>query len=193
LIPLADRPGQERSSDAEFDYAAALAACARGERSALREIYARDAGRLMGVALRIVRRREVADEVLHDAFLQIWQKAGTYDPALGSGRGWIFSIVRHRALNSLRGMSRETLVEDAPLAEVEDDAPDPLERLVGSRDAEALARCLAELDNSKRTCILLAYLDGLTHVEIAAKLAAPLGTIKAWIRRGLASLKECMG
>ena len=146
MIPLTDRPGQERSSDAEFDYAAALASCARGERSALREIYARDAGRLMGVALRIVRRREIADEVLHDAFLQIWQKAGTYDPALGSGQGWIFSVVRHRALNSLRGMSRETLVEDAPLAEVEDDAPDPLERLVGSRDAEALARCLAELD-----------------------------------------------
>jgi RNA polymerase sigma-70 factor (ECF subfamily) len=193
VTPLADRASHEGVTDADFDYAAALAACARGDRSALREIYAREAGRLMGVALRIVRRREIADEVLHDAFLQIWQKAATYDPALGSGRGWIFSIVRHRALNSLRGMSRETLVEEAPLTEVEDDAPDPLERLVGSRDTEALARCLGELDESKRRCILLAYLDGLTHVEIAARLAAPLGTIKAWIRRGLASLKECMG
>jgi RNA polymerase sigma-70 factor (ECF subfamily) len=193
LTPLADRASEDRVTDADFDYAGALAACARGDRSALREIYGREAGRLMGVALRIVRRREIADEVLHDAFLQIWQKAATFDPALGSGRGWIFSIVRHRALNSLRGMSRETLVDEAPLAEIEDEAPDPLERLVGSRDAEALARCLAELDESKRRCILLAYLDGLTHVEIAAKLAAPLGTIKAWIRRGLAALKECMG
>lgn len=175
-----------------FDYEAALAGCARGDRSALRGIYERDARQLMGVALRIVRRRELANEVLHDAFLQIWQRAATFDPALGSGRGWIFSVVRHRALNTVRSGSRETLVAESPLDETADDAPDPMERLARVKEAEALRRCLEQLDASRRTSILLAYLDGLTHEQIAAKLATPLGTVKAWIRRGLLALKECL-
>ena len=84
--------------DADFDYEAQLGACARGEHAALRRLYERDARWLMGVALRIVRRRELADEVLHDAFLRIWQKSSTYSVKLGSARGWIYSVVRHRAL-----------------------------------------------------------------------------------------------
>ena len=86
----------------DFDYEAALQACARGDQYALRAIYERERRWLMAVALRITRRREVAEEVLHDAFLQIWDKAGTFDAALGSARGWIYTVVRHRALNFAR-------------------------------------------------------------------------------------------
>jgi RNA polymerase sigma-70 factor (ECF subfamily) len=176
---------------AGFDYEAALLACARGERAALGWLYEHEAHWLMGVALRIVRRRELADEVLHDAFVQIWHKAASYDPTLGSARGWVYSVVRHRALDTLRRLGREgPLAETAP--ESRDEAPGPLDSLLLSKDASALHHCLQLLDEQKRACILLAYVDGYTQVQIASRLACPLGSVKAWVRRGLLALKECL-
>lgn len=174
-----------------FDYEAALLACARGDRAALRRLYECEARWLTGVALRIVRRRELADEVLHDAFLAIWSKASTYDPALGSARGWIYSVVRHRALNALRQRGQDSLPEQVP-PEAADDAPGPLDSLSRHKDAQALHRCLQLLDAQKRACILLAYVDGYSQSQIADRLACPLGSVKAWVRRGLLALKECL-
>ncbi|MEJ7670364.1 MAG: sigma-70 family RNA polymerase sigma factor [Casimicrobiaceae bacterium] len=178
---------------ASFDYEATLAACARGETAALRELYARDASWLMGVAMRIVRRRELAGEVLHDAFVQIWQKSHTFDSKLGSGRGWIYSVVRHGALTTLRRQSREIAAGYSSFEDIADPAADPLADLTRSTEAQALHRCLQALDEKRRTCILLAYMEGLTQQQIADRLRAPLGTVKAWIRRGLIALKECLG
>ena len=176
---------------AGFDYEDALLACARGERAALGWLYEHEAPWLMGVALRIVRRRELADEVLHDAFVQIWQKAASYDASLGSARGWIYTVVRHRALDALRRLGRELPVTGtAP--EPADEAPGPLDSLLISNDAAALHHCLQLLDEQKRACILLAYVDGYTQTQIASRLACPLGTVKAWVRRGLLALKECL-
>jgi len=176
-----------------FDYEAQLMACARGERAALRRLYEHEARWLMGVALRIVRRREIADEVLHDAFLQIWQKASTYDRSLGSARGWIYSIVRHRALNAIRNAEREVVTPEAMEDREDEDSAGPLEMLAQHRAVSALHRCLGHLDDDKRSCILLAYVDGYTHAQIAAHLQRPLGTVKAWTRRALLLLKECLG
>jgi len=175
-----------------FDYESALRACARDERIALRQIYEHEASRLIGVAYRIVRRREIANEVVHDAFLQLWQGADTFDPRRGSARGWIFSVVRHRALNTLRKSSRETPVDEAMLEQTPDEAAGPLENLARLNDARALHHCLSQLDAQKRDSILLAYVDGYSHSQIAARLNAPLGTVKAWIRRGLLALRECL-
>ncbi|MGI8895546.1 MAG: sigma-70 family RNA polymerase sigma factor [Casimicrobiaceae bacterium] len=177
----------------QIDYEATLAACARGETAALSELYERDAAWLMGVAVRIVRRRELAAEAVHDAFVQIWQKAHTFDPSLGSGRGWIFSIVRNRALTTVRRQNREIATDDSSFEDVVDPAADPLADLTRSTEAQALHRCLLALDEQRRTCILLAYMDGLTQQQIADRLRAPLGTVKAWIRRGMIALKECLG
>ena len=180
------------AATAGFDYEGALARCADGDRAALHAIYALEARWLMGVALRIVRRRELAAEVLHDAFLQIWQKAASFDPQLGSGRGWIFTIVRHRALNVRRDAgSEEPKWED--FDEVADrEPPDAAGGLTEAFETGALHGCLQRLDEAKRNCILLAYVDGCTHQEIAARLHAPLGSVKAWIRRGLLMLKACL-
>jgi RNA polymerase sigma-70 factor (ECF subfamily) len=180
------------AATADFDYEAALARCANGDRSALHAIYTREARWLMGVALRIVRRRELADEVLHDAFLQIWQKAASFNPHLGSGRGWIFTIVRHRAFNVLRDAGHEE-----PAAEDYDETAhtaqsDPTDSLSETIETGALHGCLQRLDEAKRNCILLAYVDGYTHQQIAVRLEAPLGSVKAWIRRGLLMLKACL-
>lgn len=170
-----------------------IGACARGDQRALRRIYDAEAARLVGVALRIVRRRAVAEEAVHDAFLQIWTRAGSFDPARGSGRVWITSIVRHRALSLLRRLGRETALDDGAHAELPDPAADPLAELSRLRDTDALKRCLEALDEARRRCILLAFVDGHSHSQIAERLEAPLGTVKAWIRRGLAALKGCLG
>ena len=175
-----------------FDHDAALLACARGERFALRALYEHEARWLLGVALRIVRDRERAEDVLHDAFMQVWQSAATFDPALGSARGWIYTVVRHAALKAARDPGRLQLLDVAELTALSDaqqrDAADDDRGL----DADSLERCLQRLDAQRRACVVHAFVDGYTHEQIAARLATPLGTVKSWIKRSLASLKECL-
>jgi len=174
----------------DFDHEAALEACARGERFALRALYDREAAWLMAVALRIVRDQELAQDVLQDAFLQIWQRAGTFQRELGSGRGWVYTVVRHRALDVARrgkpevnlGESYQALAEALPAPEG-DELP---------HDEAALANCLAQLDDPKRECVIEAFVEGYTHEQIAARRSKPVGTVKSWIRRGLIALKECL-
>lgn len=173
---------------APFDYESALEACARGERFALRAIYDREAHWLLGVVLRIVRNRDTAQDVLQEAFLLIWQRAGTYQRQLGSGRGWIYTVVRHRALDEVRKVTHEVDVGEAyeslaAAMAVEAGAFDP---------TTGLEQCLDALDEDKRACVLSAFVEGHTHAEIAKRTATPLGTIKARIRRALIALKECL-
>lgn len=175
-----------------LDYAATLGACAQGDRGALKQLYDEEAGRLIGVAQRIVRRRELAEEVVQDAFVQIWRKAATYDVERGSARGWIYAVVRNRALNLIRDGAREDLVDGDSLDSVRDEGAevtDAFERL--SADS-ALRRCLAALEPQKRQSILLSYVAGYSHGEIAAVLRVPVGTAKSWVRRGLLALRDCM-
>lgn len=176
-----------------YDCGEALRACARRDRDALRRIYEAEGPYLIGVALRILRRRDLAEEAVHDAFVEVWQKAAAFDPARGAAPAWIAGIVRHRAFNILRKRSRETLVEPGDLVDLPDLAEDPAEALARVAANGALRDCLGVLDGDKRLCILLAYVDGYSHSQIAARLEAPLGTVKAWIRRGLLALRECLG
>ena len=107
-----------------FDYESAVLACARGERYALRALYEREARWLLGVAQRIVRDRQLAEDVLHDAFLQVWQRAGSYQPALGSARGWIYTVVRHRALKEVRTPERMHAIDPQHATEIGDRTDD---------------------------------------------------------------------
>lgn len=180
------------SSAPSFDYEAAVLACARGERFALRALYEREGRWLLGVALRIVRERQRAEDVLHDAFLQVWQHAGTFDPALGSARGWIYTVVRHRALKEVRDPERLQALDPQDLATLADAQQAGTDDEDRGLDVDSLQRCLERLDETRRACVVGAFVDGFTHEQIAARLNTPLGTVKSWIRRSLASLKECM-
>jgi len=180
------------SSAQAFDAEAALRGCARGEAEALRRLYDNMAPMLMGVALRIVRRRDLANDVLHDAFIQVWRRADTFDPVRGSARNWLFSVVRHRALSVVRRLGREQQLDEAELASRPAEGPSALDRLASADAAGALRRCLQELDADRRMTIVLAYADGLSHAQIAARLGAPLGTVKSWVRRGLEALRRCL-
>lgn len=181
--------------DPQKALAAALAACALGDKSGLRLIFDTEAARLVTIAHRILRRHDYAEEIVQDAFVQIWSKASQYSPERGSARGWIYAIVRNRALNALRDAKRWEHADAETLERLHDASQQGIEAdpLASLEQESRLRRCLAQLDEQKRKSILMAYISGYTHGEIAGRLKVPLGTAKAWVRRGLASLRECMG
>ncbi|MBW1250375.1 sigma-70 family RNA polymerase sigma factor [Pseudomonas tolaasii] len=170
-----------------FDYEACLAACARGDKRALRQLYVQDSSQLLGVALRIARDKALAEDIVHDAFIRIWRGAGSFDARRGSARGWVFSVTRHLALNAVRNRYREVVLDDE-----HEQAAEPAARFEFGAREDKVYRCLEQLDPARRACILHAYVDGDSHSEIARKLDTPLGTVKAWIKRSLAALRECM-
>nr|WP_076592200.1 sigma-70 family RNA polymerase sigma factor [Herminiimonas arsenitoxidans] len=177
-----------------FDYDAALSACARGDQQALKSIYLQDSRHLLGVALRIVRQRHLAEDVVHDAFVNIWNKAASFDAKRGTGRGWIYSVVRHQALNMVRDRDRETYADEESIETLQYENGELVaDQFELNSSLGQLHDCLSHLDSAKRNSILCAYVDGCSHSEIAQRLNAPLGSVKAWVKRGLAALRECMG
>lgn len=169
-----------------FDYEACLLACAQGDQRALRRLYEQESSHLLGVAIRITRDKSLAEDIVHDAFLKVWRGAGSFDPSRGSARGWVFSVTRHLALNVVRNHYREVpLVDEHEQVAVNDTFE------FAARSGQ-IHTCLEQLDPSRRRCILHAYVDGFSHSEIARKLDTPLGTVKAWIKRSLVALRECM-
>jgi len=196
--PVSRRGAAARPGDVMLDpqqlLAAALGDCARGDKAGLRLIFDTEAPRLIAVARRILSRHDLAEEIVQEAFLQIWTKASQYSPERGSARGWIYAIVRNRALNALRDDKRWELADGETLQRMQDGAQDIFAAdLFDGLDQESRLRsCLSQLDEPKRKSILMAYMSGYTHGEIAGRLKVPLGTAKAWVRRGLAALRECM-
>lgn len=181
-----------------FNYEACLIAYARGERQALRDLYEQESARLLGVARRIARDNALAEDIVHDAYIRIWTRAASFDPARGSARGWIFSVTRHLALTFMRDNAREVQVGEhsemalQALASI-DASSETADTFDCRARSERVYGCLEQLEPVRRNCILHAYVDGYSHSEISHKLGAPLGTVKAWIKRSLAALRECMG
>jgi RNA polymerase sigma-70 factor (ECF subfamily) len=177
---------------ADADTAAALIArCADGDRAAFRQLYAAWSGRLHGVALRITRDPALAADATHDAFVQIWQNAAKFDASRGEAGSWLVSLARYRALDLVRRRGREVLGHEASL-EQEDTAADPLRALMASTEGGALHRCLQTLAAERRQMVVLAFVEGLSHSQLAERFAMPIGTVKSWIRRSLLGLKECL-
>lgn len=180
-----------------FNYEQALADCAGGDRQALQRLYQQESRHLLGVAKRIVRQAQEAEDVVHDAFMNIWTRAASFDASLGSGRGWIYSVTRNLALNTVRNGAREVSV-DEETAEALDAQntmaayPQLAEAFELNASLGKLNECLSRLEPARRNCILYAYVDGCSHGEIATRTQTPLGTVKAWIKRGMVALRECM-
>lgn len=165
---------------------------AAGDRAAFRRLYDLQAPRLYAVALRITRQPPLAADAVHDAFLQVWRHAARFEAGRGAAEAWLLSLVRYRALDIARRRGREVPQDDLDLPEPADEGPDPLEQLAGSRDAAALHACLRQLEAERRRLVLLAFVDGLSHSEVAERVGMPLGTVKSWIRRSLQSLRLCL-
>jgi RNA polymerase sigma-70 factor, ECF subfamily len=175
-----------------LDAATLIRRIAAGDRAALAQLFGAEAGRLVAIARRIVRRRDLAEEVVQDAFVAVWQRAGQFDASRGSAMAWLTTIVRNRALNLLRDSSRTDYHDGETLAALGDRNADVTNAFDALAERDALKACLGGLDEVKRRAILLCYVTGLNHGEVAATLNAPLGTVKAWIRRGTIALQECL-
>lgn len=174
-----------------------LSRVALGDRKAFRALYNATSASLFGVAIRILNRRDRAEEVIQDAFVNVWQRAASYSNALSAPMTWLTAIVRNRALDVLRSESAratESLHDDEGEAmhEPADDRPDPLGLFERAVDEVRIRDCLGDIDGPQRQCLALAYYHGLSHSEVAAHLAAPIGSVKVWIRRGLDRLKRCL-
>jgi RNA polymerase sigma-70 factor, ECF subfamily len=176
-----------------------LGACGRGDPAAFARLYEATSPKLFGVAIRMLRREDLAEEVLQECYVSIWTNARTYSAALSAPMTWMTSIVRNRCLDSLRRpkmevhLARDEESGEDPLAAIPSEDPGPLAMLQRSSDAKALAECLAKLDGKMRQAIMLAFFEGLSHSELAGHMQQPLGTVKTWIRRGLERLKSCLG
>jgi RNA polymerase sigma-70 factor (ECF subfamily) len=172
-------PSPEPGSEA--DLAAIVEAIAAADRSALKQLYDRFGARLYGIASRILRDQALAEDALQEAFVKIWRNAGKFDRSRGSALAWVVTIVR-RASFDLRPRALSTELVDIACERPETDMLHP-----------GLARALDALPEMNRKALLLMYVYGLTHAEIATTLAAPLGTVKSWVRRGATALKQAVG
>lgn len=165
--------------------------------SALKKLYESTSSQLFGLALRIVRNRDAAEDVLQESFLSIWRGAGNYRASLSPPMAWMGLIVRSRALDALRKRTTDRAdlmndIDDETTPDLEGDSPNPMDAADASQQAFALQHCLGKLDNKQREVVSLAYLRDLSHGELSEQLKLPLGTVKTWIRRGLEQLRGCM-
>lgn len=170
---------------------------ARADESALRELYDLTSSKLYGVAVRVVSKREWAEDVLQEAYLNIWRIAQDYQATLSPPMAWMGLVVRSRGLDFLRRRASERIdrmqeLDDMISDTVAGDAANPMDTTQASEQAWALHQCLKQLEGKQREVVSLAYLRDLSHSELAEQLKLPLGTVKTWIRRGLEQLRGCM-
>lgn len=174
-----------------------LAAVARRDAAAFRSLYDAASPKLFGFALRILNKRELAEEALQESFVNIWNNAASYQASLAAPMTWMTTIVRNKAFDLLRRLD-DTVEIDADtfdkdvVAALESPEATPIEALQMSGDARALARCMSRLEGLHRQAIALAFYHDLSHSEVAEQMKLPLGTIKTWIRRGLERLRNCL-
>ncbi len=165
---------------------------AAGDRAALRQLYELTSAKLFAVCLRILSDREESEDVLQEVYVTIWRRADRFDAARASVMTWVSTIARNRAIDRLR--ARGPLARSEPVDELEiADGSDSAETLLSAADdRKRLNHCLGELDKRTETVIRTAFFEGVTYDALAKRMDQPLGTVKSWIRRGLAKLKGCL-
>ncbi|MDL9944918.1 ECF RNA polymerase sigma factor SigK [Gordonia sp. ABSL11-1] len=170
-----------------------LADSAEGDRGAFAHLYDLTSARVYGLALRVVRDRNYAEEVVQEAYLQFWQKAAEYHPARGSVISWMMTIAHRRAVDRVRTEElQHRKVSEYESMNREPGTPVPLEIIVDREDGDELRTCLSRLTDLQRDSIEMSYFSGMTYPEVAEHTATPLPTIKSRIRDGLRKLRHCL-
>ncbi len=159
----------------------------RQDKLALKKLYELSNTRLLSLILRILNDTHEAEDVLQELYIKVWQQANKYSGS-GSAWGWLCTLARNGAIDRLRSLKRRSY-------ESTDDSPELLDLLSEANMADDnhwLGQCLAKLKAQTREAILLSYVKGYSHSELSTQLDTPLGTIKAWLRRGMQELKQCL-
>lgn len=169
-----------------------LAAVAKGDQAAFERLYVATRAKLYGIVLRILRRPDLANEVLQETYLKIWSSAGTFDPAVASPITWMASIARNRAIDVARRRTETSIEEEPEVMAVAADSADPLARRETSEELKRLLTCLGRLEADRQRLVLLAYYNGLSREQLAQQFDRPVNTIKTQLRRALADIRECL-
>ena len=169
-----------------------LTASADGDRAAFAELYRATSAKLYGISLRILRRSDLAEEAVQDAYVRIWRRAPDFDPARASAIAWMAAIARNRSLDVARLKTERPLDEAPNDGDMILDAPSPEADAELSDELRRLSACLGELDADRRSAVLLAYRSGWSREELAERYGRPVATVKTWLRRSLMSLRRCL-
>ena len=181
------------SDEARERLKAAMARLANGDKKALEDIYRATSTKLFGICYRILGDRKEAEDALQDVYVNLWQRADRYDPARASPISWLSTFARNRAVDRLRtGKIRKNAVPVEEAAPVPDNAPLADDLLIDSERAARVHTCIETLEDNQREAIKTAFFEGRTYAELAEAQDVPLGTMKSWIRRGMAKLKTCL-
>lgn len=166
---------------------------AKGDQKAMNLLFESVSARLFGIQLRILKNRELAEDALQETFIKVWNSANTYNPQQGSPMTWLNSLARNHALDLLRRSNTRAEV-NIKIPDLNPDTWRSTAREYSDQldDVEGLLHCLQELSIETQACIVGLYCDGHTQEEMSQSLQRPIGTVKSWIRRGLASLRECL-
>lgn len=187
---------EDGHSPDELSDEALLNAIAGGAVWAMDSLYQRYSRILYSLAYRMVADHQIAEDLLQDSFLSVWKRSTSYSPQSGAARSWLFSIVHHRAIDHLRRVRRRSVVQEAPLEELEFDettaVADAWDEVWHSVQSSQVRSALMKIPTEQRMVIELAYFQGWTHTEIAEGTQTPLGTVKARMRLGLNHLKRAL-
>jgi RNA polymerase sigma-70 factor (ECF subfamily) len=174
------------------DLVAALERIGRGDRASFELVYEATSLKLYGIVVRILRRRDLADEILQDVYVRVWQRAGDFDPASGSPITWLATIARNLALDEAKRKTAAS-IEDFPEVLQRPSGDDPSANQERNEELRRLNACLDGLGREKKEIVLLAYHYGMTREDISNRFGRPVATVKTWLRRSLAQLKDCLG
>lgn len=169
-----------------------LQATAHGDRQAFARLYELTAPRLLGAGVHMLKRREMAEDVLQDLFVKVWHRASDYHAERGGVLTWLYSVQRYLALDKLRAQRPTDELDEELSNTLAFEGPDPSAMAMSTDMAGRVHQCLETLTDVQRRSVTLAFFEGLTHVELTQRLQMPLGTVKSWIRRGLMSLQRCL-
>lgn len=166
---------------------------ALGDRSAFSSLYDATSAKLLGVCLRVLKQRSIAEDALQDAYVKIWKGADRYVANGLSPMTWLITIARNCAIDRLRVSRRSTPADiDTVTETLAAPGPSPEQAAIAGSDARQISTCMDELEDRRRDAIRGAYLDGQSYSDLAQKFDVPLNTMRTWLRRGLISLRECM-
>ena len=161
-----------------------LIATGKGDRAAFRALFDSYSRVAMGIAVRLLREREAAEDAVQEAFLRLWRLADRFDPERGCAKAWLSVIVRNTALDQMRLRKPMAALDEHDTGALAVSQPEPPDN--------RLRQCMERLPPDHASAITTMYAYGMSHSELADHLGQPLGTVKSWVRRGTASLRQCM-
>ena len=170
-----------------------IAAVAKGDEVAFERLYTATRAKLFGVVLRILRRQDLAEEVIQEVYVKIWNSAGQFNPGVASPITWMASIARNRAIDVVRKKGETSIEEEPSAMDVAADTPDPLARREMTEELRRLLECVGQLEPERQKLVLLAYYNGWSREQLATKFEKPVNTVKTWLRRSMLDIRACLG